>query len=843
MQTNEFIQRYNQSTLYFLDRSIEFPLTSVRCSVRRPLLALRLWILGVLACSLLASANRAFGIDPVRPGDQVEVLYSGKWYSGVVLEYSKNKARVSYTYIGDREGVFAITDMRFPNNEGHWMTWSDATGAFKLNARLVGRTATHVTLKKVDGSTVEVPIEKLAKKLQLQLSKIADAEKKFVDAALVRVDDQVEYKSVWGWYPAVVNTILPDGAQITISDFVAKTSRVVDAKYADMRYPNGEGPWADWTDITGKHTLKARYLTHDSERVWLLREGSKKVAIERTKLAKQIEEELRRRPILARRPEEIAFDTSAVDFTKLPSNVSFGASTPPFPSAWMKITPTVRDADVTISNGFFELPFPSGASVESRSRASSKKPKVRFVPTGTARVICFSVTPAEISPYEATTLYWLNLETMALSAGPSFFDNEIPIGYSPDQQRLITTTGVKDKPNRYCSYQLEPWQAIALPEKSWGVPELTYVWPKPESTITFFGESQALIGYSGTINLWDIEKGKLIYTSNSTDDYQGVSPDLKYIFTDIFFRGVVLDAATGEPVAHRSNFGGKTVFSSDGTYFAERDHWGLKFHNLNSRRTIEKVDLPSFEQFAIPDEEWIVTDNMLWNQERKMRVWSNSSVGLQNLHTRILGEHLLQIATDAESTATPSLYVSVSDLIFEGATTAFNTISDEELFVIRPGIRVRIDDTITHPKILPGVRRALDTYGWIEDESSDIVIKATATRAETVTREFQKTVSRMHRIDSTGGEKITLSAAPWYQNVWIEQNKITLWQTGLGGMPFWVQGSDVASLQQAVRECEQESYSLFENVQYPEKVMAPKYKNGLGMTILSKDGIEHKRIE
>jgi hypothetical protein len=141
------------------------------------------------------------------------------------------------------------------------MNWTDASGQFKVQARLVGRTETHVKLKKKDDSVVEVPIKSLSTSLQAQITKVVKAEKDFVDASLVRVGDKIKINFLRTWYPATVTTLLPDGATVEYQ-FVGKT-QVANYKHKDMRYPNGEGPWADWKDITGKHEVKARYLTHD----------------------------------------------------------------------------------------------------------------------------------------------------------------------------------------------------------------------------------------------------------------------------------------------------------------------------------------------------------------------------------------------------------------------------------------------------------------------------------------------------------------------------------------------------------------------------------------------------
>ncbi len=52
---------------------------------------------------------------------------------------------------------------------------------------------------------------------------------------------------------------LTNGAVVSYTDSFGKQEREVE--YAKMRYPNGEGPWADWIDSTGYHKIKAGYHT------------------------------------------------------------------------------------------------------------------------------------------------------------------------------------------------------------------------------------------------------------------------------------------------------------------------------------------------------------------------------------------------------------------------------------------------------------------------------------------------------------------------------------------------------------------------------------------------------
>jgi hypothetical protein len=102
-------------------------------------------------------------IPPVRVGDQVEVKYGSTWYDAVITKVLSGEAEVDYqSGTRTRSSTFKLKDIRFPNGEGHWREWADASGQFKIVARYISRTATEVTIRKEDGSEVTLPIDRLS---------------------------------------------------------------------------------------------------------------------------------------------------------------------------------------------------------------------------------------------------------------------------------------------------------------------------------------------------------------------------------------------------------------------------------------------------------------------------------------------------------------------------------------------------------------------------------------------------------------------------------------------------------------------------------------------------------
>ncbi len=282
---------------------------------------------------------------------------------------------------------------------------------------------------------------KLADSLRAKLEKVATREKELVDAALVRVGDEVEVISFSTWYPGTVKKISPTGAVVSYTDSFGKQEKEVE--YAKMRYPNGEGPWTDWIDSTGNHRIKARYITHDETHVELLAESGKRIRLAREKLAESIESQLALRPILTRRPDEVDFDMSKVDYSNIPSWTDFGSKSPEVLSTSLSLEaaspdPTIHEMTMTsIPNNLGSIDLVVAAG-------------------GDEGWIALGTSPAKDGPKQPASLHWFSTKSRTLQPGPKFFEGEILLGYSPSQNRLLTAEGLdlSGSATRFCTYRL-----------------------------------------------------------------------------------------------------------------------------------------------------------------------------------------------------------------------------------------------------------------------------------------------------------------------------------------------------------------------------------------------------
>lgn len=596
--------------------------------------------------------------------------------------------------------------------------------------------------------------------------------------------------------------------------------------YPKMRYPNGEGPWADWSDVTGAYKVKARYLTHDESDVELLLEGGKKTRMARAKLAKAIETELAKRPILTRRPDEVEFDVSKVDYESLPAWTQFGADRPPIsrelfqlgrPRSQPKLHPTT-----------LEIPLSKLGAIDA------------VVPVGGEQGwIAIGVSPTPGVAGEPASLQWLSTRSRSLQPGPKFFEGEVVLSYSAEQQRLLTAEGLdlRGSATRFCTYRIAPGEKKAKPEWKWSVPKLSFFSSKNELTAEFVGEDRILIGYGATVTLWNMTKRQAEYAVPSTHAEINLSPDHRYFGTNQYSRSVVVDTATGLPVAQFDYPSGK--FSRDGRYLLGVGNFSSTLIDLT--QPVEPISMHVLAEPAAATEpvgspsligsKWFSDGSRIWDLDKRLPVWTYAVGDLTSRTQTIVDDKLMVTAIRNQADGKQSFFMSVTEIPHPAAIAAIAKITPTELYLLRPDARVRIDNSVQDPRMLIGIRKAIAAARWVEDPSSAIVIKASAGNGPRVTTTFSRS-----RFGGSGSDE-SVSVSPWLQRVSIEFQQQSVWATGQGGLPAIMVIRDDSTLQQEANKYTQPAYTLFEELQFPDKVLAPKWKYGFGTTLITPQGL------
>ncbi|QDT06216.1 hypothetical protein K227x_46240 [Rubripirellula lacrimiformis] len=802
-------------------------------------------VLSIIAALLLsilivpdAIAQRKV-IDPVRPGDKVEYKYFSDWNPAEVVDYANGVALLKYEW-GSTETTrkYPLKDIRFPNDEGSWMVWSDASGKFRIEARLIGRDETHVTLRKADGTDAHVPIDQLSQSLQNQLAKIAGAVKKMHEESLVRVDDQIEVKIYSTWYPGTVLEIMPGGALVAYQSGSKTIEK--EFQYDDMRYPNGEGPWREWVDSTGENKVTARYIMHDEQSVGLLREGGKRIRIPRDKLSRKLQSELNKATIFTRRPDEVDFALATSEFSASSGWMSFGTTLPDFQIDQLEMGP--GEPSPKFDDGGFEF-FVGGVG------------QVKMLETiGTDRqLIAIGVdAPKSKTNVQPTTLYWASLTDRKAYRGPNFLSDEILLAYSARQGRLLTAEvrGTWSTPVRFCSYRLKPGGKTAVPELKWSVPESRFASSSNDTQVKFLDDDRVLIGYGGNVGLWNLASQNMEYVVPSSGNAIGLSPDKKYFCTDQFSHCVFVETSSGKPIANLKH-SSMAYFSEDGRYLVAdaRGGWGSNVYDSAEPGSI--VYLPdaarrsdsSDTNFSLVTDGWLSDGRSVWSMARGILAWTytSSSSGMKIVSQTAFGDKLLAVGTRG-SDSQMSVLVGVATIPQAAAIAANDAVDDQKLYVLKRGVRISIDPAVTDARMLDGIRRAAANWDWVIDPASDLVVTASAGPGQHETRTYER--SRFGFGSNRNDDfRETISVTPWVQSLSISQNGKRLWSTGQGGMPGMVMLREGDSLQAQVADSAKPSYSLFSTFEFPERVIAPKYANGLGTSLITPNGLEDHPVD
>ena len=233
---------------------------------------------------------------------------------------------------------------------------------------------------------------------------------------------------------------------------------------------------------------------------------------------------------------------------------------------------------------------------------------------------------------------------------------------------------------------------------------------------------------------------------------------------------------------------------------------------------------------------WISNGSGLWSTSRKILAWSYTadSFDLSLIYSSALGDKLLAMGTRGKKEST-SVLLGVAKIPNEAAVKTLSSYTDDQIYVLRRGAKVRIDPAVQDSRMLNGINRAAAAAGWQFDPASDIVISASAKLGESVTRTYERSAGFGRRGGSDYRETITVQ--PWIQSVTVKQGERQLWGDYRGGVPGMIMVTENQSLQSELSKASEPRYDLFDAFVFPEKVLAPKFQSGLGTSRITPNGL------
>jgi FKBP-type peptidyl-prolyl cis-trans isomerase 2 len=783
-------------------------------------------------------------IAPVRVGDVVEVKYFSKWYEGTIQSVRGQNATVQYDKGGSSPstGDFKLEDMRFPGAQGHWMLWKDASGKFQVEARYISRTESDVTLRKVDGTDLTIPIESLHPTLRQQVAKtIVTSELNKVDGAIpIRVGDRVQIKSYSSWYDGVVKEVKIGAAVVQYErGSWGPKSDVFELK--DMRYPNGEGPWREWSDSSGGFKIIARYMGRDETHVTILKEDQSELRVPIDKLSAPLRKLLKDTPVITRRPARVvlagaeligdASDGRTRASSRTPSSAS---SAPDLASASLTMNAPVSQQTLRLPQGGTAIPIGPEYTAD------------LIIPGGGSEGWVLASDKADWPNKDLLThLHWASLANKRASPGPTFHPDQRLVAYSPGQQRLVMSSvqGTWSEPSQLSTYRLAPGQASARSEMTFDIPKDKHSYNREPVRVELIGENTMLFGFGGKVSLWDLDARRVLYeVSNLQSHTFQLSIDHQY-FSALSGRSTisVYRVDTGEPVAQGNwqGYGATTAcFSRDGKSLMAANssgiyRWDLSGNNPVATLPIGGLRVSDKTPLADLGGGWIVAGAQIYSTGLGLIVWrydgGNSPVRVSINHQQMLGRQMLVAATAGDSRG-KSLLVGVATVPHQDAIELMKKVDPDSVRMLVRGSRVKIDTSVDS-RIVAGLRRAAQQNGWVEDPSSEAILTGSAKQGESQTLTYRKI-----SFGSGGSGEETHTVSPWIQSAKVLYRDKTAWVTAMGGVPYSMHLREGESLGGELSKSSSPNYALFENLKIPDEIIYPKFQQGLGSTLLTPNG-------
>ena len=795
---------------------------------------------------------------PVHEGDQVQVNYYSKWYDGIVKSVRGSQISVEYSS-GTRTTTrdFTLKDIRYPNGEGPWIIWKDASGKFKVEARYIARTADEVTIRKTDGKELTIPISSLHSSLRKLIAKTPiTSELNKIDGAIpIRVGDRVQVKSWSSWYDGVVKEVKVGLATVeyTRGTWGKKTENF---ELKDMRYPNGEGPWREWSDTSGNFQVIARYLSRSEDHVTILKEDGKEATVPIEKLNAKLKKRLRETPIIARRPPLVSlsggekigdvagFAVSAAEraaearrSAEAMKAQRLSASTPA--DAAVDLTSLTIQTGSPVSRQTVRLP-PGGVAIAIEPQSTIDTVVPIGGSEGWVAVSTRSDTRGRNQPM-LSRLHWASLSGRKGFAGPNFFPDQKMIAYSARQSRLVmySVQGTWKEPYQLSTYRIAPGTSTAKPEFTINIPKKKNTFNREPLRATLVGKNHMLFGYGGKVSLWDLESRNVVYqVGDLNSHFFRLSIDHRYFAVRKSRTTIALhELQTGRQIGQGSweGYGDFTAcFSQDGKSLMAATssgfyRWDLAGTSPVRTLPIGGVGISNNGPLADVGGGWLVAGPQVYSSGLGLIVWRYDGSGVHVQHQEMLGRQMLVAATAGNSKG-KSILIGVATVPHQDAIEQMKKVDPESVRMLKRGSRVRIDTSVDS-RILAGLRAAARKNGWTEDPGAEAVLTGSAKRGETQ----QLTYRSINFGTGESGEE-THSVSPWIQTAQVTYNGQNAWRTSIGGVPFSVRVGEGQSLGGELQKSSDPSYSLFENLKVPEEVIYPRYQRGLGRTMLTVKG-------
>ena len=636
-------------------------------------------------------------------------------------------------------------------------------------------------------------------------------------------------------------------------------------EFKDVRYPNGEGPWREWSNSSASFKVIARYLARTETHVTILKEDRTEISIPIAKLSVPLRKRLKDTPVVARRPRLVSLAGAEL----------IGDS----PSAKLSTMDPVREqAEIRIKNRTRQQtnqmragPDLSSVSINVGTPVSQQTvrlpkggvavaidPKTtlgRVVPIGGTHGWVALSTKATPREKQLTTLHWASLTNKKSIQGPSFYPDQRFLAYSAHQKRVVmySVKGTWNEPYSLSTYRISPGETSAKSEITLDIPKMKDSWNREPVRAELIGDNMMLFGYAGKVSLWDLEERRVVYeVSGLTSHFFQLSIDHDYFAVRSGRTTISLhNLHTGNRLGQGTweGYGNVTAcFSHDGKRLTVATSSGFYRWDLAGNQPVEPlqiggVGVSNNSPLADLSGGWLVAGPQIYSVGLELIVWrydggSRSRIAMAASrpfgggairHQQMLGRQMLVAATTSGLKGS-SILIGVATVPHEDAIEMMMKVDPNSVRMLVHGSRVKIDTSVD-TRIQEGLRLAAKQNGWIEDSGAEAVLTGSAK-----TGDSQQLTYRTIRFGFGGSDEQTHSVTPWIQTAKIIYREKIAWSTSAGGVPYSVHLEKGQTLGGELQKAGNPSYALFQNLKIPEEIIYPRYQRGLGQTVLTPRG-------
>ena len=362
----------------------------------------------------------------------------------------------------------------------------------------------------------------------------------------------------------------------------------------------------------------------------------------------------------------------------------------------------------------------------------------------------------------------------------------------------------------------------------------------------FAGPNQLVTSNAGgSVVAWEVSSGKPLYQlSGQRDAAPTLSADGKFLAVATDQEVAILDVAAGKAVALlpvKSLGHAAVAFSPDGKRLAHGNMGVMTIFDLTTGQQEKSFDAPFVNlndaAFCWADTDHVLAGDTVYSVEYGVALWKYSG----GERFRPAGEYIYTMLNNRDRA--PGALVPVL-MPPARAVKQLEAISRTPDFVIlKPGSEIKIDtsgvsDPLKQSQIRIALIKRAEAAGYQVADDAKVVLKATTGFGKE--EEVTYTTSRERMGLFRGSEKPkSYKVRPFYANVVIEYEGKTAWRQGSGGTPFGLLLRNGETVESRMAKLSEPNYALFDAVKLPKKLNKPlgdRTGAGLGSSTITAAG-------